>query len=376
MSLPWLPLQTGATALSRVVVGTAVLVAWLGAFGEHSRQGDGAATFSFFYLYFLPIVALVLRAMLGNERASDVVVLPDELKVEGGPHHGVRAHWTTVRRVEMEGATLRLDLGDGVRLDLAHTSDATEGRSLVSLRAVLSAQRRRAKRAQRKTEPLAPALVACPSCGAPARLEDAASVRCEACEAEVPMPAEIRARVAAGGSPASRAATSRAVAALFAQPPAGRVNALLVALSALGFGWLPLAATVGGFGPTVLVSIALFLGGALAIRVVIANRRALSVVCLGFAAKEREGAPACRSCGGPLPHDDASEIVATCVYCDAENVVGAPATEKGGTAANTERLERALASRDRAVRAAYASTLMGLALVAAGLAAALTIRGR
>lgn len=375
MTLPWLPLQTGATALSRVVFGAATLVTGLGLFGEYSRRGDGAATFSFLYLYFLPIVAVVLRATLGKERASDVVLLPDELRIEGGPHHGVRAQWTTVRAVRVEGGVMRLDLGDGVVLDLAHTDDAAERQSLDSLDAVLSAERWRAKRKPKRTKPLAPALVSCSACGAPTRLADAATVPCEACGTDTPIPAEIRARIA-GGHASARAATSRAVAALFAQPPASRVNALLVVLATWGFAWLPLAAAVSGFGPTVLVSIALFLAGALALRVVIANRRALSIVCLGFAAKLRGNVLACRSCGGPLPEGEASEIVATCVYCDAENVVAAPPTEKGGTAADTERLERAIAARDRAVRAALSSTLLGLAVVGAALGVVMMLHRR
>lgn len=368
-----MPLQTGATALTRVVLGTAVLTGGLGLVGEHSRQGDGSFAFSFFYLYFLPIIAVVLRALLGNERASDVSLLPDELQVESGPHHGVRAQWTTMQAIRVRGGVMHLDLGDGVVLDLAHTNDPAEARSLDALEDVLSAQRRRAKRTSKETASPTPALVSCGACGAPTRLADAAKVPCEACGEEVTMPAEIRARIA-GASPTARAATSRAIAALFAQPPATRVNALLIVLAVLGFAWLPLAAAVSGFGPTVLISIALFLAGALALRVVIANRRALSVVCLGFAAKLRGDALACRSCGGPLPKGEASEVVATCVYCDAENVVGAPPTEKGGNAAETERLERALTARDRAVKAAAASTFAGLAFVALGLVVVLSLR--
>ena len=372
MTLPWLPLQTGATALSRVVFGAAALVSGLGLFGEYSRRGDGALGLSFLYLYFLPIIAVVLRAALGNERASDVVLLPDELRIQSGPHHGVRAQWTTVRAIRVERGVMRLDLGDGVVLDLAHTDDAAERQSLDSLEAVLSAQRRRSKRSRKPTKPLAPALVSCAACGAPTRLADAATMPCEACGADTAIPAEIRARIVAGKESA-RAATSRAVAALFAQPPASRVNALLIVLATLGFAWLPLAAAVTGFGPTVLVSIALFLAGALALRVVIANRRALSIVCLGFAAKLRDDVLACRSCGGPLPEGEGSEIVATCVYCEAENVVAAPPTEKGGTAAETERLELAIAARDRAVRAALSSTLLGLALVGVALGVVMTL---
>jgi len=379
-----LPLQTGATALTRVVFGAAPLVAGLGLYGEHHRHGDGAVTFSFFYVYFLPIIAFALKAALGSERASDVVMLPGEFTLEGGPHHGVRVQWSMVQGITESDGKVCLDLGDGVQLGLAHANNKAEQRSLKTLASVLAGQVRRLTRSDASASPATPAvpaLVVCPSCGAPARIKasmkDAAETPCEACDAGVPVPPHVREKLAAAEArAASRATTARAVAALFKQPQARRVNSLLVMLGVLGFAWLPLAAVAGGFGTTTLVSAALFIAGALAVRVVVANRRALSAVCLGFAARHRGDQLECRSCGALLPRDEASEVVATCVYCDAENVVGAPETIEGGDAPDAARLGRALAARDRAVRAAVASSVLGLGLVVLGLAGALVLRGR
>lgn len=377
MDLTKLPLQTGATALSRVVLGTITLVIGLGLFGEWTRAGDETLVFSFFYVYFLPIIAVILRAMLGSERASDVRLLPEEMQVDGGPHHGVRVRWPMIAEVSVRRGRLHLDLGDGVKLDLAHANNEIERGSLDALGDVLRSQRRRAASGSARSAPAppVPSLVTCPSCGAPAAIADAAEVSCDACGADVPIPPAVRARFAAArGREASRAATLRAVAALFHQPSSQRVNGLLAALSVLGLGWLPIAAGSTGFGPTVMVSLALFIAGALALRVVIANRRALSVVCLGFAARPDGHGPACRSCGAPLPRSAVSEVVATCAYCDAQNVVGAPAAAGGGTATDADRLDRALAARDRSVRAAVVAAVVGLGLVGIALAGALALR--
>lgn len=317
---------------------------------------------------------------------------PDGLRVEGGRHDGAALAWSEARperwdldqyaffaptlrhffaRARGESPdiwALRIPLGGDD--DPVVTVNAEDEDEAASLAAVLSTMR-----AAAAGGPVArdPRVLACPRCGAPARPTTEAEAPCAACGAAVPIPAELRARLAAAAhASARRARDERAIARLLAQPGATSTNLATLAAGVLMVAAWPTATVLAlvdlwqtrdvGRAAAILtlpIGLVLGLGGLLHARA--SGRRALQLVTLHFAAHARDGeAPECRACGGPLP-EAAGRAVVTCAYCEAANVVAlrarrtaapAPEVTLGGA------LERVGRARVRAARLAVGGALL------------------
>lgn len=310
-------------------------------------------------------------------RASDVLLYPDGVYVDGGRLHGTRVPWsdigppfaevevTSARRLTMlrmfffllslalrsrtlaspvEPVTLwRLWLVRKGRRELvAETEREIEAESMeaaaASIRAVEEGRRFVAE------APAVRAQVAtCFACGAPVIPDDAPAVPCRFCRQMVPLGPEVRGQAAAAKAMAKGRERSRAmVAKLVEQPSAGRSNGWLLVVTMFMLGAWPLGwALVGArlllqgaaFDASSIDTLdavffalpfAAVFSGFFFARGRLADRGALQMLTLGFGALApvRAGEPSrCRRCQAPLP-DEGAGGVAQCLYCHADNVVG------------------------------------------------------
>lgn len=169
-------------------------------------------------------------------------------------------------------------------------------------------------------------LLACSGCGAWLPIADTHEVTCAYCEARTIVPAELRLKL----TTARRLAKDdhrreRVLRKLLDQPGARSTNILLAATLAVLISGVVAVAIGVSEGQRRLAEFAMVPGIALALlcRIRIADRAALRVVSLGYAAlgPSRPGAHfACRCCEAPLPSVDTISIA--CLYCHAENIVG------------------------------------------------------
>jgi hypothetical protein len=343
--------------LRRVLITTAVMDA---VFALISFGGPELSPMVVVYwVEFVPFAGLILLGALGLTRASDCLFEPDELRIEGGRFDGFRTNWSTLESETtkiLDDGTLRLDLGSGVRVNVATARDADERRSLEALLEAIrdrEAKRTGDKAASVRAAP-SPEVVACAACGAPAVVDDADVVKCRSCGAAVTVPAEVRERVrAARALRREKADTDALVQGLLDQPTPKRVNRLLAAGASLGLLWLPLPIMTRSI-PTILVSLAaVALIGAVAF-MLIADRRAVHGLTLGFGARvaaNEKGVDiaTCRRCGAPLPPPVDDGILVACVYCQADNILGVDprGDERAARSAETD-FARELAQRHRA----------------------------
>jgi hypothetical protein len=303
-------------------------------------------------------------------RASDLLLFPGGVHVEGGRLDGARIGWNelsppfahveedeamrlTVWRILLFAITLasrsnrtasplgavtvwKLWVHRAGRPELvAETDRPIEADSMraaaASIEAVVAGRRYVAE------APAIPAqITACGACGAPAIPDDAPAVACRFCRAWIPLPPHVRGQAAATKAMAqSRGRTAQMVARLLDQPRAGRSNAWLLFFAAMMFGawpvgWGAIAWRVLSDGFQIediaflLFPFAAVLAGFFFARGRLADRGALQMLTLGFGAlaPRRDGEPArCRRCQGPLP-DAGLGGVTQCRYCAAENIVG------------------------------------------------------
>ena len=304
-------------------------------------------------------------------RASDILLYPDGLLVDGGRLHGQRVPWgeLTAPYAEIEDTfAKRLTIGSifkvilallvrsnnlfggvtsqvrvwrlyvhqkGERRLIAETDRPIERDSMAaaaaSVSAVVSGQRYVAE------APTVPArILSCPSCGAPAVPDDAAFVTCAFCSIRVPLPDEIRGQAAAAKAMSqSRGTTAGIIAKLRDQPRAAHTNRWMAILAVLMFGawpigWGLIAVRVLGDGFQasdlfcLLLPFAAVVAGFFLSRARLADRGALQLLTLGFGAlsPRKEGEPSrCRRCQGPLPSAGLGGVT-QCRYCSAENIVG------------------------------------------------------
>jgi len=334
-----LPLHVGVDALWRSAGVSALLLpgAVLLAVGAHlaaHEQGGGV-------LIALGAVALLIGLVLlvyaWFARASDAVLGPEGIRIEGGRHGGIALRWeeiagTTLRTGDMHTVhTLSLVTRTGQTLVLAEAVDVAEIASLRSLCQTLQAK------LGEKPEPMPRRadLACCTRCGAPLLPTDQPVIRCGACDTTNPVAPGVRERVAAQRA-ADRTiqATSAAIQRLLEQPGAmGASAALIVAGTTSALIWGAVAAAYLTVGAEALDAFAVgvgFLSGwvftfaffAFA-RIALARRRALLVLSTTFGARPpaRAGeSPGCRQCGAPLPTD--SGVLACCVYCGTQSVLG------------------------------------------------------
>jgi hypothetical protein len=360
------------------------------------------------------LVAYALGHVLGavRNRASDVMLLATGLVIDGGRLHGSAMPWTeltppfaeveettarritlksialvllsmTVQRLLVRGATepvkvWRLHVYHrGQRRMVAETDRGIErdsmGAAAASVCAVVSGQRYVAQ-----APTVATKIVTCARCGGPAVPDDAPSVACTYCGAQVVLPDDVRGQAAATKQKQGRSRTAEIIAKLRDQPRAGRANAWLLALSFLMFGAWPLGWGImayrvldDGFQATDLLFLALpfaaVLAGFFLARARLADRGALQLLTLGFGALApvREGQPSrCRRCQGPLPPAGLGGVT-PCRYCGSENIVGIdlrPGVDQARSEQND--FDRALQSRKREKRLwTTLSLVAGLALL-------------
>jgi hypothetical protein len=339
-----------------------------GAFALVTLRGFDQVQFPLFWLYFSPITAVILMRVVGSARASDCVFEPDELRIDGGKYDGFRMAWKSILQPVLDQGELRLDLGSGVAVPVARASDAQEQRSIEALKETI-VQRTSVPESGAKAPapPADPRVASCPACGGPLAPDDREEVVCHYCGKHAAMPVEMRERIRAARSlREERTSLDGLVERLLNQPSARRVNGLLAAAAAIAIVWLPAPLMVGSriIGPMSALAALLL---ALAAYATIADRRAVSLLTLDFAARppDREGGPACcRRCSAPLPRAPDDAIVVTCVYCEAENVLGIDVRANALAAHSTEStLEQALRDRARDRRKAWLVALVGTVVI-------------
>lgn len=299
----------------------------------------------------LPIVgfggARTRRAL--STRACDVLVDGSGIRVVGGPAHGFAASFAWLAppsgtQLRADGLWLRGGEGSkwtGKWLHVPFPPDPDERASIEALGATIAAHAAAAELPHRSRSRLPPGTILCPTCGAPQMPAEAAEITCPHCAARIAVPAEIVSKVLAMRKVAAeRASDDRLASAVLAQRGAGVANAVAFGGGFVMWALAGITALVSavmmfldgreaglprlyGLG-LVEASLCLFLLGA--VTSILAGRRALRLLTLGFGAiaPERPGdPPTCRRCGGPLPDPGNASAVARCVYCAAANVMAA-----------------------------------------------------
>jgi TPR repeat protein len=287
-----------------------------------------------------------------RERPSDLELDSSDLRIIGGPWHDrsfpIARTPCEVRVVEKTrtryfSADKKFQLHQLLlnHIPVASAVRPVEQDSLHALHATITARQSPPATASDPKPParkkaLHTGLLVCPSCGAPAVPDDAASTTCHYCSTAVPIPQELAARIRAQRElAAARPANARAVARLLDQPSARVTSRVMLLLGipislvwpgvGIAAGLLRHRELLGFVNCAILVA-----GGALAIvalfflmRAALIDRQALALISTGFTARppERPGDPhGCRNCSAPLPPTDA--VLVRCAYCDADNVLG------------------------------------------------------
>lgn len=303
-------------------------------------------------------------------RASDLLLFPEGLHIDGGRLNGSRLPWReltppyahveetqasrlTVWRIFVFAFSLlarnhnvsaptakvtvwRLWVHQGGQARLLGESDrpieADSMRAAASsIEAVVSGQKYVAE---------APAvqqhIAVCNGCGSPAVPDDAPAVVCAFCQAWVELPPQVRGQAAAAKAMAhTRTRSAKMIAKLLDQPRAATSNMWLLVFTLLMFGAWPLGWSLTAWRVLedgyegkdlafLMLPFAAVLAGFFLARGRLADRGALQMLTLGFGAlaPRREGEPSrCRRCQGPLPEVGLGGV-AQCRYCTAENIVG------------------------------------------------------
>lgn len=278
-------------------------------------------------------------------RACDVWLSPEGLRIKGGKAHGFRATWNELARdrgLSLDDKGLSMRQANGRHVHVMAPRDPEERASIEALvataRAYAAAANLEPRTAPRR-EP--PDLLRCPACGAPQTPAEASTIACGACGANVPVPPALGAKVRALRETASaRLADDRLTSALVTQRGARAANVivflgglLVLAATLFTIGIGAAACLVDGFefglprwGGLWALELGLCFGFVATVRWLLADRRALRMLTLGFAAlaPERPGAPpACRACGGPLPEPEGAAATVYCAYCSSPNVLTA-----------------------------------------------------
>jgi Zn finger protein HypA/HybF involved in hydrogenase expression len=356
-----LPLQLGKSALveaaitstmclTAVTVGLVVL--------------PGAGTLGWIVGVLLALAGAVaawwgVTGALGS-RASDVVLGPDGLRIEGGPRRGLALRWEelVVERCRTEndrvpdgadkkvrGIQLLAATRDGRDVLLAEVWQAEDRPALRLLvdeiRAVYGLPAEVVEADAPAPPPSAdqPAQLCCEACGASVPPVDADRTSCPHCAATVTVGAAIRTRLRGSAKiQAERVRARGQIAALLDQPGATRAN-LAIGLCAIAALAMPLVATLAyatlrahhaaGAG----VAIVAWLGAiALALAVTclgwlpVTRRAALRACLLDLGARPGDDVGTsyrCRTCGGGLPAaTEPHEIAIRCIYCGSDNLLG------------------------------------------------------
>lgn len=383
-----LPLQLGTSAVAFLARGGALFVpaAILSAgaavvFYALSDLGKvGAAVATAIGLPVLALLAFAGNAILlaWRARPSDIVIDAGGIAIRGGPCNGLERTWGALAQPPCRFAPAvaatkdpqqelhRVILCEAAgEIELAVTDNLDEAASLQDVVQTICGARAKAEDASLPPPPpresVARDILRCETCAAPQAPADESSVRCAYCGNSVDVPAELRERVRAGNAIAAR--PDEAVAALLRQPDARKVSGVFGVAAVFVLAAWPIALVIFALNVReratsvtttlllvafVLTSIAGFYAFA---RARLVDRIALRLVVLDFAATapQKEASPyRCRNCSAPLPHERKNAVVAHCVYCNTNNVLGLHLHREANEArAQTESLETAVGRRDR-----------------------------
>lgn len=399
------PLQTGEGAV-RALWWSAVL--WLPGFVLFVVLWF--ASFSaewLFTLLILPGLLVMGFAQRNLRRArrmqpSDLELEPDRLRIRGGPHDGFDIPFSKLERVFVRRATTVLpqffDLlprGDDERDEandlhvlflqkktlelkaIAMTRAPGELASFEELAATLQSV------VQPRPEPDGVALpqqvLRCPSCRGPVAPSADAEVSCAWCGQRLSMPVSLQEKVRAAAVVASH--SHEAVKAVLEQPSAPSLdrtfrNVTRALMAAWGVGGVSILVSelngrslLSSVGFSSVFVFGAVTGGFSIFRYLLVDRQALRVLTLQLAAlgSEKDGTPrSCRQCRGPLVAA-ADQLVVSCVYCDAPNVMGVDLRGRAAVVGEEARsLEQVLEQRTSRRKAWRAVAMLGAVLIVAG----------
>lgn len=308
------------------------------------------------------VVAVVSWGSMFGARASDIVLGPAGLRVEGGPRHGLTLAWTDLDphrcRVEndrvpdaknraLRGRQLLLGTTGGrdvLAAEIWQTDDrAALYVALDEIRAVhglppLPADQRTEEARGADAPPAASVaavdILRCDRCGAVAVPEDMFEVNCPMCQQQIAVPADLRRRLADEvGLVAERERAQELVRRLLGQPGAAATNVRLalvgVVLSVIPFvcGLAYAALRAHGGGSTGQAVGAWIASAALvcAVCVIASNsldRRIALRGCLVELGARHDDGPRCRACGGALADAASDRALVRCPYCRCDNILG------------------------------------------------------
>lgn len=343
-----MPLSVGAGAARQVAIGAVAVVPveWAGDklyYFAHHWLADGGGWNAGFFLVAGVLLAIAAAAALWvwiraqeawNERPSDLLLSPEGVTVEGGPHDGWSVPWSELDRegTRVEHMLFKLRTVGGEERTLGRARFNTEEQSLAAL-----AQTLKESRYDADPEPEEGAhTFACDNCGAPLCPDDADEVECAYCRTKNAVPPELRERIRAARTVrAEHDPLEARVRALLRQPGARRARIQLwiaggaiIAASLLGLALqIYQHAHTGALTFSSVWSIWLFplafAGGAfLLLRASLVDRFALGLLTLGNGARRGPGGTLlCHQCGAALPAAG-NKVIVRCVFCEADSVTG------------------------------------------------------
>lgn len=333
-------------------------------------------------------VVRILRNAIAT-RACDVWLDEEGMRIAGGRAGGFAASWKALRsgRVTWSDSQGLSVIVSGRTLTVPVPRDAREAASLRAVaETVIATSLGDQARGTERREP--PGVIHCSECAAPLAPAAEAVVRCGFCQTENELPETLVERVRGlARLVGERRRDERALHALSRQPGAWLANviAFFGGVTILCLGVMTVLYTAGlafvdgmeagmprlpGVG---LVGMGLCLGLFAAVVWLLATRRALRMLTLGFGAvaPARPGEPfACRECAGPLPEPPNDASLIDCAYCQTSNVRAVDARLHvavlnivGGAESTPHDI---LASATRRRRSAAVLGLCAVALVAGG----------
>ena len=336
------------------------------------------------------LVKRLMRAMAA--RACDVVIGPGGVRLVGGRAHGFSATWESLAtsggvRWGDDGMWLRG--GEKKWLHVPRPVDTDELVSLEAVHATIAAHAEASRRHEPPPRRSPPGTLHCAGCGAPLAPVDAPTVTCRHCQAVSTIPGELADKIRAMRTLDRRRTADDAVAAAVLRQRSAWVANLIVfvggAVMVAACLFTCLVATGLCFfngkqaGLPHLEGIGVAMAGLglmliAAVRFLLASRRALRLLTVGFAAREpaRAGDPAaCRECDGPLPEPAPGAAVVRCVYCGAASVRAADLRVEASIAEKFAGLARdpgeVLAACRRQRRGNQIAGVAGLVLVVGGM---------
>lgn len=334
-----IPLQTGSGTL-RVLRNLAAVPGALIAVAILLVGGDLALPLGGFAVVVELILVLAPIAELFAAKASDLRVTREGLWTEGvarSPYARLTP-WsqlaTDAWRAADSGRGMRLEVGRPRPTVLARVGMLHESWSIAATADAIRATAERYAARGHHQRAVAPSLLCCSSCGAPAFADDAPSVTCRWCRGAVAVPDPVRERIrTARRLRLGDKLTPRMIQKLLDQPGAFAANlALLVAGVVMSCAFPAALAIALGLDmiheltmlrqvALVLLAAAVIAGAYLLAASVVDERRGLQHASLRLGSAGGTDAEICRNCSAPLAAPPGHQVVA-CDYCAAPNLIG------------------------------------------------------